>query len=91
MVEVAAAIVARPRVLLLDEPAAGLASEQSRILAGRIAEIPKRFGCSILLVEHDMSLIQAVCSNVVVLDFGKVIASGRPVVANGANNYQVRG
>jgi len=78
MVEVAAAIAAKPRVLLLDEPAAGLASEQSRVLAERIAEIPKRFGCSILLVEHDMSLIQAVCSKVVVLDFGKVIAAGPP-------------
>ncbi|WP_158817509.1 ATP-binding cassette domain-containing protein [Methylocapsa sp. S129] len=78
LIEVAGAVVARPRVLLLDEPAAGLAHQQSRILAERIVEIPKRFGCSILLVEHDMSLIQAVCTKVVVIDFGKVIASGPP-------------
>jgi branched-chain amino acid transport system permease protein len=78
LIEIAAALAAKPRVLLLDEPAAGLSSEQSRALAQRIAEIPDRFGCSILLVEHDMPLVQAVCSNVVILDFGKVIASGPP-------------
>jgi branched-chain amino acid transport system permease protein len=78
LVEVAAAVAARPAVVLLDEPAAGLPAAESARLAQRIAEIPYRFGSSVLLVEHDMELVAAAASEVVVLDFGKVIAAGPP-------------
>ena len=63
-------------MMLLDEPAAGLSHEESVLLAERIAQIPARFGASVLLVEHDMDLVRMVCNAVVVLDFGKVIAAG---------------
>ncbi|EIV92863.1 ATP-binding cassette domain-containing protein [Frankia sp. QA3] len=76
LVDVAAGLAARPRVLLLDEPAAGLPADTSELLAARIAEIPVRFGCGVLLIEHDMTMVQAACSDAVVLDFGKVIAAG---------------
>jgi branched-chain amino acid transport system permease protein len=78
LVEVAGTVAARPDVVLLDEPAAGLAAAESMHLAGRLAEIPARFGPSVLLVEHDMELVTAAASHIVVLDFGLVIASGAP-------------
>jgi branched-chain amino acid transport system permease protein len=76
LVEIAAAVAARPRILLLDEPAAGLSRVEAGLLAQRISEIPARFGCSVLLIEHDMDLVQAACDGVVVLDFGRIIAEG---------------
>jgi branched-chain amino acid transport system permease protein len=78
MVEVVAAVLARPHMVLLDEPAAGLAAAESQRLAEQIAATPGRFGPAVLLVEHDMELVQAACSHMTVLDFGKVIASGSP-------------
>ena len=76
LIDVASVIVARPKVILLDEPAAGLSHEESLLLASRIALIPERYGISVLLVEHDMDLVRMVCNTTVVLDFGKVIAAG---------------
>ncbi|WP_214408425.1 branched-chain amino acid ABC transporter ATP-binding protein/permease [Sphaerisporangium fuscum] len=76
LLDVAAAIAARPRVALLDEPAAGQSAAESLRLGRRLAQVPERFGVSILLVEHDMELVRAACSQVTVLDFGHVIASG---------------
>lgn len=76
LIDVAGVISARPKVILLDEPAAGLSHEESLLLASRIALIPERFGISVLLVEHDMDLVRMVCNTAVVLDFGKVIATG---------------
>jgi len=76
IVEVAAGLAARPRILLLDEPGAGLASEESVLLGARLLEIPERFGCSVLLIDHDMELVKTACSAITVLDFGRVIASG---------------
>lgn len=76
LLEVAAAVAARPAVVLLDEPAAGLAASDSASLAERIAEIPRRYGPAVLLVEHDMELVNTAASHVVVVDFGKVIAAG---------------
>jgi branched-chain amino acid transport system permease protein len=78
LVEVAGVLVARPAMALLDEPAAGLAPEESRRLADRVREIPARFGAAVLIVEHDMEHVQAAASHVTVLDFGKVIAAGAP-------------
>jgi branched-chain amino acid transport system permease protein len=76
LLEVAAALCARPKVVLLDEPAAGLSASESAVLSRRIAEIPARYGCAVLLVEHDMDVVRAACSQAVVLDFGQVIAQG---------------
>ncbi|MDF5758960.1 ATP-binding cassette domain-containing protein [Spongiactinospora sp. TRM90649] len=76
LLDVAAAIAARPKVALLDEPAAGQSMDESMEFGRRLAEVPSRFGVSILLVEHDMQLVRAACAQVTVLDFGHVIASG---------------
>jgi branched-chain amino acid transport system permease protein len=76
LVEVAGVLAARPVVALLDEPAAGLAPNESRQLAERVTEIPARFGAGVLLVDHDMEYIQAAAPTVTVLDFGRVIARG---------------
>jgi branched-chain amino acid transport system permease protein len=86
ILEVAACIASRPRVAFLDEPAAGLGHEQSAILGQRIKEIPARFGCSVVLIEHDVALVAAASSVITVLDFGIVIAQGTPseVLANKA-------
>jgi branched-chain amino acid transport system permease protein len=78
LLDVAGVVAARPAVVLLDEPAAGQSHEETLRLGQRIAEIPKLFGSAVLLVEHDMDLVRAVCSDVTVLDFGRVIASGPP-------------
>ena len=81
LLDIAGTLAARPKVVLLDEPAAGLSHEESMALAARIAEIPQRFGAAVLLVEHDMELVRMVCNSIVVLDFGRVIAAGPTRVA----------
>ena len=73
---IGACLTGRPKAVLVDEPAAGLSAEESIDLAARLAEIPERFGCGLLVIEHDMELVRLVCTSLVVLDFGKVIASG---------------
>jgi branched-chain amino acid transport system permease protein len=84
ILEVAACIASRPKVAFLDEPAAGLGHEQSVVLGQRIKEIPARFGCSVVLIEHDVALVAQASSTITVLDFGGVLASGTPeeVLAN---------
>jgi ABC-type branched-subunit amino acid transport system ATPase component len=76
LVEVARAVVGRPRLVLLDEPAAGLPDEQTGHLAEVIRGIPSRTGALTILVDHDMSLVSACCQTTAVLDFGKLIAAG---------------
>jgi branched-chain amino acid transport system ATP-binding protein len=76
LVEVARAVVGKPRVVLLDEPAAGLPEEETRRLAGVIQRIPEQMGGIVILVDHDMSLVSACCGVTAVLDFGELIASG---------------
>ena len=71
------ALVARPRLLCLDEPAAGLDARQSQEL-GRLLPGIARNGTAVLLVDHDMGLVLSVCDRVVVLDSGSVIAQGPP-------------
>ena len=78
VLEVAAAVACRPVVAFLDEPAAGLGSDEAAALAQRIRGIPARFGCAVVLVEHNIELVADVCSLITVLDFGVVIASGAP-------------
>jgi branched-chain amino acid transport system ATP-binding protein len=76
LVEVARAVVGKPRVVLLDEPAAGLPDEETAHLTAVIKGIPEQTGALTILVDHDMSLVSAVCETTAVLDFGKLIASG---------------
>jgi ABC-type branched-subunit amino acid transport system ATPase component len=75
-VEVARAVVGKPRLVLLDEPAAGLPDEESEQLGGVISRIPAATGAQVILVEHDMSLVSACCEWTAVLDFGRLLASG---------------
>jgi branched-chain amino acid transport system ATP-binding protein len=78
LVEIARALVSRPSVLLLDEPAVGLTAPRVDELAEKIASIRAEFGTSILLIEHVMQLVFAACSRVVVMNAGEVIADGDP-------------
>ncbi|MFF7472328.1 ATP-binding cassette domain-containing protein [Streptomyces sp. NPDC008092] len=77
LVALARALIARPDVLLLDEPAAGLDSHESEELGRRLRDVCDR-GTTVLLVEHDMSLVLGNCDHVHVLDAGKLLASGTP-------------
>jgi branched-chain amino acid transport system ATP-binding protein len=77
LVGVARALAGRPRVLLLDEPAAGLDSDESLALGAQLQDIAAT-GMTILLVDHDMSLVFGVAHYVYVLDFGELIAEGEP-------------
>ena len=83
LVSVAQALASRPKLLLLDEPAAGLDSAESAWLGQQLLAV-RDTGVAILLVDHDMDLVMNVCDELVVLDFGKVIATGAPrkVLAN---------
>jgi ABC-type branched-subunit amino acid transport system ATPase component len=76
LVEVARAVVGSPRVVLLDEPGAGLPDEETGKLGDVIRKIPAAFGALVVLVDHDMSLVSACCDTTAVMDFGKLIASG---------------
>ncbi len=79
MLEIARALAGRPRLLILDEPAAGLNDTETVELA-RFIETLRDEGLTILLVEHDMGLVMRVCSRVIVLAFGKKIADAEPAV-----------
>jgi ABC-type branched-subunit amino acid transport system ATPase component len=76
LVEVARAVVGHPRVVLLDEPAAGLPDDETEHLGRLIRRIPEEVEALVVLVDHDMSLVSACCATTAVLDFGKLIASG---------------
>jgi branched-chain amino acid transport system permease protein len=76
--EIARALATRPRVLLLDEPAAGMNPTEKRELMEMIRSIRTRFSLTILIIEHDMKVIMGVCERIVVLDYGRTIAAGTP-------------
>jgi branched-chain amino acid transport system ATP-binding protein len=77
-IELARALVSRPRLLLLDEPAGGLNHEEVSELGGLIGRIRDDFDLTLLLVEHHMALVMNVCERVHVLNFGRTIAEGTP-------------
>ena len=77
-VELARALAMRPRVLLLDEPVAGMNREETEDMARFILDVQEEWGVTVLLVEHDMAMVMDISSHVVVLNFGQVIASGTP-------------
>jgi len=78
MTELARALVSRPKLMLLDEPAAGLNPSETEALAQLIRRLRDEFGVTVLLVEHDMGLVMGVCERIYVLDFGRRIAAGTP-------------
>ena len=76
--EIARALAAKPKLLLLDEPAAGLNDSETVELMHDIRSLREKFGISILLIEHNMDLVMGICERIVVLNFGKTIMQGAP-------------
>jgi branched-chain amino acid transport system ATP-binding protein len=76
--EIARALAASPRVLLLDEPTAGMTQGEARDLMGFLRRLIREFGLTVLLIEHNMRVVMEVSDRVTVLDYGEKIAEGRP-------------
>ena len=76
--EIVRAMATDPKLLLLDEPAAGMNPQETANLTGLIHRLRDEFGLTILLIEHDMSLVMKICERIYVLDYGKEIARGTP-------------
>ena len=76
--EIARALATNPKLLLLDEPAAGMNPNETKELMNTISFIRNKFNIAILSIEHDMDLVMGICERLYVLNFGKVIASGLP-------------
>ena len=74
--EIVRALATNPKLLLLDEPAAGMNPSETAELMANIVKIRDTFGIAIMLIEHDMSLVMNICEGICVLNFGKVIAKG---------------
>lgn len=76
--EIARALATEPKLLLLDEPAAGMNPQEKRDLARTIQRLRREFGVGVLLIEHDMGLVMDICERITVLDHGEVICHGAP-------------
>jgi branched-chain amino acid transport system ATP-binding protein len=76
--DLALALIGRPRILLLDEPGAGLSMEESMALARHLKDLVARWGVTVLLVEHDMEVVFSICDRITVLHLGQVLAEGTP-------------
>lgn len=76
--EIARALAAKPKLILLDEPAAGMNDSETAALTELIRGIREKFGCTIILIEHDMKLVMSLCDHVMVVNFGKKLAAGVP-------------
>lgn len=77
--EIVRALATRPKLLLLDEPAAGMNPSEKHALMKLIQQIRDQFSIGVLLIEHDMSLVMGICERIIVLDYGVKIAEGTPV------------
>ncbi len=80
-VEIARALATEPKLLLLDEPAAGMNPIETEDLSNIIQKIKKEYGLSVLLIEHDMKFVNKMCDKVLVLDYGEKIFEGKPADA----------
>jgi ABC-type branched-subunit amino acid transport system ATPase component len=78
MTDLAMQIAARPSVLLLDEPTAGVAQREAEAFGPMLRRIRDELGCSILLVEHDMPLLMGLCDRIYAMDRGSILAEGTP-------------
>ena len=76
--EIVRALATKPKLLLLDEPAAGMNPVEKKDLMSLIQNVKDKFNISILLVEHDMNVVMGICERIFVLDYGKKIAEGKP-------------
>ena len=76
--EIARALATNPKLLLLDEPAAGMNPNETEELMETIEIVRKRFGVTVLLIEHDMKLVSGICEYLYVLNFGRLLAEGTP-------------
>lgn len=76
--EIVRALASNPKLLLLDEPAAGMNPQETKELMELIAFIRKEFKLTILLIEHDMKLVMGICERIMVLNYGRIIAAGTP-------------
>ena len=76
LIELAAAGMSGPKVLVLDQPPAGPAHEEHLLFGQRLTRIPSRFDTAIVIIEHDLDLVRTVCTEITVLDFGRVLAQG---------------
>ena len=76
--EIARALAAKPKILFLDEPAAGMNPQETTELTELIHQIKEQFNLTVVLIEHDMSLVMKICERIYVLDYGKCIADGTP-------------
>lgn len=86
--EIARALISRPRLLLLDEPAAGMNQAETAALIELLRQLWRQFDLTLLLIEHHMGVVQELCQQVVVLDFGETIFQGQPAAAH--NHPRVR-
>lgn len=76
--DLALALIGRPKILLLDEPGAGLSMSESMALAQHLKDLVARWGVTVLLVEHDMDVVFSICDRITVLHLGQVLAEGTP-------------
>ncbi len=76
LVELAKCVVGEPKLILLDEPAAGLTEEEGKAFRELVLRIPAEFGAQVLIIDHDVDLIRSMCSETMVLDYGKLLALG---------------
>lgn len=87
-IEIARTLMANPRLIILDEPAAGLNDTETAALAVLIKQIKEKYNCTILLVEHDMTLVMDICDRICAIAFGKKLAEGTPKQIQSDKNVQ---